>query len=204
MTLANKLTLLRIIIVPIIIIVAYLPFINEYRLFFAISIGQLIIIVLFLFGSFTDFLDGYIARKTNTITTFGKFLDPIADKLLTIVAFLYLVKLDYVEVWILLIILLREFMVSGLRLVLANKETVVSASFFGKLKTTFTFVTLTFLLCNEFGLGKYTNAGCLSFIGNVGIIGIVFLLITVLLTIYSGIDYYLKNKHLLNDSNKVI
>lgn len=194
MTLPNKITIFRICLVPLMIITAYLPYINDFILFWNISIGQLVILVLFIIGSLSDFLDGYIARKSNCVTTFGKFLDPIADKILTVAALLYLVKLGYVEVWIVLIIVLREFIVSGIRLITAKKDIVIAASFLGKLKTTITMVTIIFLLFNEFSLGQYTYEGALPWVGNVGIIGISLLFITVIVTIWSGLDYFIKSR----------
>ncbi|MDR2867767.1 MAG: CDP-diacylglycerol--glycerol-3-phosphate 3-phosphatidyltransferase [Acholeplasmatales bacterium] len=202
MTTPNKITIFRIILVPIIIIIAYIPFLNNYYLtgFFNLSLAQLINAIIFVIGSLSDFLDGFLARKNHQVTTFGKFLDPIADKLLTIAALLYLVKLGYVEVWIVLVILLREFIVSGIRLVVANKNIVIAASIFGKLKTTMTMITIIFIMFNEFGLGAYTMQGVLPFVGNVGIVSIVLLFLTVILTLQSGIDYFIKTKDHLFES----
>jgi CDP-diacylglycerol--glycerol-3-phosphate 3-phosphatidyltransferase len=202
MTLANKITIFRICLVPIMIITAYMPYINDNYLFWNISIGQLIILALFIIGSLSDFLDGYIARKRQQVTTFGKFLDPIADKILTITALLYLVKLDMIEVWIVLIIILREFIVSGIRLITAKKDIVIAASFFGKLKTVITMITIIWLLFNEFNLGGVTFGGSawLSWMGNTGLVGAILLLVTVIATIGSGADYFIKSREHLFES----
>jgi CDP-diacylglycerol--glycerol-3-phosphate 3-phosphatidyltransferase len=205
MNLPNKITLIRMLLVPIMIVVIFLPYINsnEAELFWGITIGQLIFLILFIIGSFTDFLDGYLARKYNQVTTFGKFLDPIADKMLTITAFLYLIKLGYVQIWIVAIIILREFIVSGIRLVVAKKDVVIAASLWGKIKTTVTMVTIIFILFNEFNLGKYTyndNEVLNSIFGNVGIISCVLLLVTTVLTVQSGLDYFLKSKNYIFES----
>jgi CDP-diacylglycerol--glycerol-3-phosphate 3-phosphatidyltransferase len=186
LNLPNQLTLFRICLVPVMTIIMYLDVLLIPLNFFGMTVQQLVILILFILGSISDFLDGYLARKYNLITTFGKFLDPIADKLLTITAFLYLVKLGQVEVWILVLILLREFMISGMRLVLAEKKVVLPAQWSGKIKTTTTMLTLIFLLPNEFNLPIYS----LGSLFNNSIPGIILLSLTVLLTLYSGIEYF--------------
>jgi CDP-diacylglycerol--glycerol-3-phosphate 3-phosphatidyltransferase len=148
-------------------------------------LSQFIFAVLFLIASFTDFLDGYIARKTNTITTFGKFLDPIADKALVITAMIYLVSLNEFSVWVVSIVVLREFIVSGLRLVAVEKNHVISAGNLGKQKTLWTMVALIYYL---FNLQQFSQ-----------LVGSVLVWMFVILTIISGIDYVYKNRSLLND-----
>ena len=130
MNLANKLTIFRIILVPIMMII---PFLNIQGEFLEVSISYIIIDVIFIIASITDKLDGYIARSRNQITTFGKFLDPIADKILVIVAMLILVDGNQIPYWIPAIVVIREFIVSGYRLVAVQKDgNVIAASIWGK------------------------------------------------------------------------
>ena len=133
MNLANKLTLFRIILVPIMVII---PFLNIDATFLGIPVTWIIIDIIFIIASITDKLDGHIARSKNQITTFGKFLDPIADKILVISAMIMLVEDGRLPAWIPIIVLFREFIVSGYRLVaVQNEGKVIAASIWGKLKT---------------------------------------------------------------------
>src|SRR5699024_6378740 len=137
MNLPNKITISRILLIPIFIIVLTIPFawgewyMNEE----AYPITHLIAAIIFIIASATDWLDGYYARKYNLITNMGKFLDPLADKLLVSAAFILLVELDLVAAWIVILIVSREFAVTGLRLVAAGEGIVLAASSMGKLKT---------------------------------------------------------------------
>lgn len=182
MTTASKITLIRIFLIPIMVIVIYIPALEAVGPVFNMSWAQFIFAVLFLLGSFSDFLDGYIARKYNQITNFGKFLDPLADKVLVFTALFYLMLLmpNRVMLFTVVIIMFREFMVSALRLVTANQNVVVAASIWGKLKTITTMLALILLLFNDFGLP--------SLIGNI------IYYVAVLLTIISGVDYFIKMK----------
>ena len=133
MNLANKLTIFRIILVPIMVII---PFIGLESEFYGIPITYLLIDIIFIIASITDKLDGYIARSKNQVTTFGKFLDPIADKILVLTALIMLVDMQKIPAWIPIIVMAREFLVSGYRLVAVQKGgKVISASKWGKLKT---------------------------------------------------------------------
>ena len=133
MNLANKLTIFRMILVPIMMV---MPLFNIQGEILGISITYIIVDVIFILASITDKLDGYIARSRNQITTFGKFLDPIADKILVIVAMLMLVANNKLPYWIPAIVIIREFAVSGYRLVAVQKDgNVIAASIWGKLKT---------------------------------------------------------------------
>lgn len=186
MNLANKLTISRFFIIPIMLLltVNWMDWQTQI-VFLELTLSQFIFAILFLLASFTDFLDGYIARKTNTITTFGKFLDPIADKALVITAMIYLVALGEFTVWVVSVVVLREFIVSGLRLVAVEKKHVISAGNLGKQKTLWTMVALLYYLFNLQQLSQgFGNALVWLF---------------VILTIISGYEYVYKNRALLND-----
>ena len=193
MTLANKITISRMLLIPIMIIIISIPALNNLNGIeaFDMSLGQLIFTILFIIASCTDFLDGYFARKRNEITTFGKFLDPIADKMLVIVAFIYLVAKGDVEVWVFSIIVLREFMVSGIRLLAVEKNEVIAASIWGKIKTFSSIIVLIFLLFNQFGIAPFTDY--LS-------IGKILTWFVALITLISGVDYFIKSKNVILES----
>ncbi len=182
MTTANKITILRVLMIPIMIVFIYLEPLKEDIGFFNLQINQFIFAVLFILASLTDLLDGYIARKYNQITTFGKFLDPIADKVLVMVALLYLMILmgGRVPLWAVMIIIIREFMVTGIRLLAVERGSVIAASPYGKIKTATTMIAIIILLFNDFGLPEV--------IGNVLFYSAVFF------TAFSGADYLIKNK----------
>ena len=133
MNLPNKLTIFRIILVPIMVII---PFLGIQGDFLTIPIEYWLIELIFIIASLTDKLDGYLARKNNQVTTFGKFLDPLADKILVLVAMILLVEMAKLPAWIPIIVLAREFLVSGYRLIAVEKGgKVIAASNWGKLKT---------------------------------------------------------------------
>ena len=132
MNLANKLTIFRIILVPLMVIIPFLGIKGE---ILGIPITYLIIDLIFIIASITDKLDGYIARSRNQVTTFGKFLDPLADKILVLAAMVMLVEIEKIPAWIPIIVLAREFIVSGYRLVAVESNgKVIAASVWGKLK----------------------------------------------------------------------
>lgn len=137
MNLPNKLTLLRALLVPVFIVFALID---------KISLNYTAALIVFALASLTDALDGHIARKNNLVTTFGKFLDPLADKVLVISALAVFVDLGIISAVPFVIIIAREFMVSGLRLVAADSRVVVAAGFWGKLKTAFTMAAIVFIL----------------------------------------------------------
>ena len=131
MTLPNKITVLRILLIPIMTIIVFIQPLNELIMdigFVKMPLSQLIFLIIFIIASLTDFLDGYLARKNNQITTFGKFLDPIADKILVVTGFLYLMHIGRIEFWVILVIVLREFAVSGIRLIASKSGEVIAAS----------------------------------------------------------------------------
>ncbi|MCV2232025.1 CDP-diacylglycerol--glycerol-3-phosphate 3-phosphatidyltransferase [Paracholeplasma manati] len=188
MTLPNKLTLSRFVAIPVMVIISFLePLRSVDNVLFGLDFAQLFFAILFVLASFTDFLDGYLARKYNQVTTFGKFTDPIADKLLVLTAFLYLQSMgDRVLWWMTLIVVAREFIVTGVRLLAVEKGKVIAASPFGKLKMVSTVVALVVLLFNDFGLPT--------------VIGDVLLWLALLFTVLSGADYFWKNRHLVFES----
>jgi len=186
MNLPNKISMIRILIIPIIVIVYYtvsdtIEVGNTYNIWWVLVPG------LFILASVTDFLDGYIARKYNLVTTFGKFIDPLADKLLVMTALLLLTVENIIPVWIVITILSREFIVTGIRLVAAPTGKVIAASKLGKYKTATTMVALVFLLMYKFSDFYET-------------VGIYLLYIGLVLTVISGIEYFYKNRHIIAES----
>lgn len=186
MTLPNKLTLSRMIAIPIMVIVLMIEPLRQVKTIFDLNLAQFLFAILFVLASITDFFDGYIARKYNLVTTFGKFADPIADKLLVITAFLYLQTELKVFWWMTLIVVAREFIVTGIRLLAIEKGKVIAASKFGKLKMATTVIALTVLLFNNFGLDA--------------LFGNVLLWIAILFTVLSGIEYFFSNKDIIFES----
>lgn len=174
MNLPNKLTLLRIIMIPVFVVLLYLDF----------PFNNLVALAVFILASITDTLDGYIARKYNLITDFGKFMDPIADKLLVTAAMLVFVDWHMMPAWVVIVVVAREFIVSALRLVAANNGRVIAAGWSGKVKTASTMVCICIMLL---GLPQWVNAVCSAVI-----------LVT---TAYSGVEYLVKNKDVLDLSN---
>lgn len=200
MNLANKLTIFRIILVPIMLVI---PFFNIQGELWGIPITYLIVDFIFILASCTDKLDGYIARSRNQITTFGKFLDPIADKILVIVAMLMLVEANRISAWIPAIVIIREFVVSGYRLVAVEKNgKVIAASIWGKMKTATQMIgiALAFLDINAFG-ACFTNHLTGMALG-INILTTLLLSISVIATIFSGIDYLKGSKELFKDEIK--
>ena len=197
MNLANKLTIFRIILVPIMVII---PFLGITGTISGIPISWIIIDLIFILASITDKLDGYLARKNNQITTFGKFLDPLADKILVLAAMTMLVEMTKLPAWIPIIVLTREFMVSGYRLVAVEKGgKVIAASKWGKLKTVTQMIAiiLAFVDLNPFGecfLGTLQGG---DLILNIIVTGM--MIIQTIATIFSGLDYMKGAKKLMKD-----
>lgn len=174
MNLPNKLTLLRIIAIPVFIVILLLG--HRYTA-----------TILFIAAAFTDMLDGKIARKYNLVTNFGKLMDPLADKLLVMSALVCLVQLGNVAGWMVIVILAREFAVTGLRQVAASEGIVIAAGTTGKIKTVLQMVAIPLLLLDNW-------PGCY-----IGIpLDQIFLWAAVLMTIVSGIEYIVKNRQLLS------
>ncbi len=175
MNLANKITLTRLILVPLYI-------------FFAIYTDyKLVTLIIFACASITDFLDGYVARKYNMITNFGKFLDPLADKILTLSAFIIFSSQSTISPIITIIIVSREIVISVFRAIAASKDVVIAASIYGKFKTVFQIVTIIIIYIYE-----YFNI-------EMDMIVTTFIFIMTLLTIISGVDYLYKNRKVINE-----
>ena len=195
MNLPNKLTIFRIILVPIMVIIPLLGIKNEFN---GIPITWIIVDIIFIIASITDKLDGYLARSRNQVTNFGKFLDPIADKILVLSAMLLLVEDGRLPAWIPIIVLAREFAVSGYRLIAVEKGgEVIAASKWGKLKTVTQMVALVLAIVDLNAFGECFK-GTLSggdFILNVIVTGL--MIIQVIATIFSGYDYLKGSKKLL-------
>ena len=197
MNLANKLTIFRIILVFIILII---PFFNIQGDILGIPITFFIIDVIFIIASITDKLDGYIARSRNQITTFGKFLDPIADKILVIISMMLLIEFRKIPTWIPAITIKREFIVSGYRLKKKKKKgKVIAASVWGKLKTVTQMIAimLAFIDKNSFGAIFTMQLTGMEFAIN--LIVTLMMIICVIATVFSGWDYIKSGKDLLKD-----
>lgn len=198
MNLPNKLTIFRIILVPIMVIIPYFNIKGE---FLNIPLELLVINVIFIIASITDKLDGYLARKNNQITTFGKFLDPIADKILVLAAMMMLVEFGKLPAWIPIIILFREFVVSGYRLIASqNGGEVIAASGWGKLKTVTQMVAI---IAAFFDIGVFCecfNGDLIGLHWGINLIASVMMIVCVIATIFSGFDYLKNGKDLLKDN----
>lgn len=198
MNLANKLTIFRIILVPVMMLVPAFRFNQE---LWGIPLTYLIIDLIFIIASITDKLDGYIARSRNQITTFGKFLDPIADKILVIVAMLMLVASGKIPYWIPAIVVIREFMVSGYRLVAVQKNgNVIAASIWGKIKTATQMVGLILAFVDKNAFGAIFTSNLTGFDFALNLIVTIMLSVSVIATIVSGVDYLKGSKELFKDS----
>lgn len=194
MNLANKLTIIRIILVPIMVII---PFFGIQGTILGVPITYILMNLIFILASITDKLDGYIARKRNEITTFGKFADPLADKILVLAAMMMLVEFDKLPAWIPIIVITREFVVSGYRLIAVEKGgKVIAASVWGKLKTVTQMIAiiLAFIDVNAFGAIFTQNLTGYAFALNV--LATVTMFISVVATIFSGWDYLKNGKEL--------
>jgi CDP-diacylglycerol--glycerol-3-phosphate 3-phosphatidyltransferase len=197
MNLPNKLTIFRIILVPIMVLI---PFLGIRGNFLGIPVEWIVVDLIFVIASLTDKLDGYLARKNNQITTFGKFLDPLADKILVLAAMVMLVEMAKLPAWIPIIVLAREFMVSGYRLVTVERNgKVIAASKWGKLKTVTQMlaIVLAFLDLNAFGACFSENLQGVSL--GLNIIVTFMMIIQTIATIFSGIDYMKGAKDLIKN-----
>jgi CDP-diacylglycerol--glycerol-3-phosphate 3-phosphatidyltransferase len=177
MNLANKLTILRIFLVPVFLIFIAVN---------GIPYGKEIATLVFIAASLTDKLDGYIARSRNQVTNFGKFMDPLADKLLVTAALVSLVELQIIPAWVSIVIIAREFAVSGLRTIAASEGIVIAASKWGKAKTVVQIIAIISALIN-----LSHNIPGLKLVTNISIGA------AVIITIISGLDYFIKNKNVI-------
>ena len=211
MNLPNKLTIFRIILVPIMVIIPFLGITGE---FLNIPIENLIILAIFAIASFTDCLDGKIARKYNLITSFGKFADPLADKILVLAAMLMLVEDGKLPAWIPIVVLFREFVVSGYRLIAVEKGgKVIAANIWGKVKTVSQMIAIILMYLDNFAYCKFIFAttvaekamesSLLVYMTTpemiLNILASVTMTISVVATIFSGWNYIKDGKDLLKD-----
>lgn len=198
MNLPNKLTIFRIILVPIMVII---PFLGIEGGFLGIPFTYLLVDFIFIIASITDKLDGYLARKNNQVTTFGKFLDPLADKILVLAAMIMLVEIGNLPAWIPIIVLAREFMVSGYRLVAVEKGgTVIAASKWGKLKTVTQMVAIILAFLDVNAFGTCFTGGLQGFALALNIVVTMTMIAQVIATIFSGMDYMKGAKDLIKDN----
>ena len=181
MNLPNKLTTLRVIMIP--FFVFFLLWQNGENYTF-----RMIALALFIIASLTDLLDGKIARKYNLVTNFGKFMDPLADKLLVCSALICLIELNALPAWMVIIIISREFIISGFRLIASDNGVVIAASYWGKFKTTFQMLMVIVLILNI----------QMPFFQ---ILGVILTYVALILTVVSLIDYIVKNKDVLKEQN---
>ncbi len=176
MNLPNKLTMFRVVLIPFFIVFLLVPVTPAYDKWIALGI--------FIIASLTDLLDGKIARKYNLVTNFGKFMDPLADKLLVCSALICLIELNKIPSWMVIIIIAREFIISGFRLVASDNGVVIAASYWGKFKTTFQMAAVCLLIADIAPLCVLTQ---------------IVLWIAVILTVVSLIDYLVKNKDVMKE-----
>lgn len=197
MNLANKLTIFRIILVPIMVIISFLGIQGE---IFGISVTYLIMDFIFIIASITDKLDGYIARSRNQVTTFGKFLDPLADKILVLTAMILLVEIDRLPAWIPVIVLSREFVVSGYRLIAVEKGgKVIAASVWGKLKTVTQMIAIILAFIDLNAFGRCFSGELSGFDFWLNLLVTIMMIVQTVATVFSGYDYLKNGKELLKD-----
>ncbi len=178
MNLPNKLTIFRVILIPFFVFFLLAPYFPGY--------GKYIATAIFIVASLTDLADGKIARKYNLVTNFGKFMDPLADKLLVCSAMICLVETKQLAAWIVIIIIAREFIISGFRLVASDNGVVIAASYWGKFKTTFQMLMIIALILN------FDNYYW-------GILENILIWVALILTVVSLLDYIIKNKDVLKE-----
>ena len=179
MNLPNKLTVLRVVLIPFFVVFMLVDILGAYDKWIALAI--------FIVASLTDLLDGKIARKYNLVTNFGKFMDPLADKMLVCSALICLTALDKLPAWITIVIICRDFVISGFRLVAADNGVVIAASYWGKYKTTFQMIMVCLLIADLAPLALVTT---------------IVTWIAVILTIVSLVDYLVKNRSVLVEDKK--
>lgn len=171
MNTANKLTLTRVVLIPVFLAVLYLDF----------ACNQYIALAIFVLASVTDFVDGYIARRYDQVTDFGKFMDPLADKLLVMAAMVWFVAVGRFPAWAFLIVIAREFAVTALRLIAVEGGRVIAAAWSGKIKTASTMVGI-----------------CVMFLFPHPVVDAAVMAVIVLTTVYSGVEYFVKNRDVIN------
>lgn len=177
MNLPNKLTILRVLMIPFFVLFMLVDITG--------AADKWIAVALFVAASLTDFLDGYLARKYHLVTNFGKFMDPLADKLLVSAAMICLVEMGRLPAWIVIIIISREFIISGFRLIASDNGVVIAASYWGKFKTVFQMAMIIVLICNLGGVFVYVETALIW--------------ISLILTVVSLADYVMKNIDVLKE-----
>ena len=175
MNLPNKLTLFRVVLIPFFVVFMLVNVTG--------NTDKWIALIIFIIASLTDLLDGKIARKYNLITDFGKFMDPLADKLLVCSALICLVSLNKIPAWIVIIIIAREFIISGFRLIAADNGRVIAASYWGKFKTTFQMIMVILMIAD---------------ISQLFILTQIIMYVALILTVVSLVDYLVKNKDVMS------
>ena len=201
MNLANKLTILRMILVPFFVIIGYLGLGGIIAgTVLEIPIYMILMNLIFIIASITDKLDGYIARSRNQVTTFGKFLDPLADKILVISALVMLVEFGKIPAWIPIIVLTREFLVSGYRLIAAENGQVIAASIWGKIKTVTQMLAIILIFIDKYNFFDFVNNSMTVVQYGINIVSSILMFISVVATIFSGWDYLKNGKELLKDA----
>ena len=178
MNLPNKLTVLRVLMIPFFVLFALVDLVPGCSHYIAVAI--------FIIASLTDLLDGKIARKYNLVTNFGKFMDPLADKLLVCSALICLIQLEQLPAWMVIIIISREFIISGFRLVASDNGVVIAASYWGKFKTVFQMISVILLILNIPALSLITQ---------------ICVWIALILTVVSLVDYIVKNHKVLTEGS---
>lgn len=180
MNLPNKLTIVRVLMIPFFVFFMLTDFVG--------AAGKWIALAIFIIASLTDLLDGKIARKYQLVTNFGKFMDPLADKLLVCSAMICLTAVGRLEAWIVIIIISREFIISGFRLVASDNGVVIAASYWGKFKTTFQMIMICLLIADLGGAFVWLE--------------LIVTYVALALTIISLIDYIAKNRSVLREGSK--
>ncbi len=175
MNLPNRLSLVRVLLIPVCVGLMYI----------ATPVFNWLALVVFLIASFTDFLDGHIARSRNLVTDFGKFIDPVADKLLVLSVLIMLASQGKVPAWMVIVVLARELSVDGLRMVASLTGKVIAAGKLGKIKTVTQMVTISFLLIDNWPFGAFPVSAILPYA-------------MVAITLWSGVDYFVKNRSVLS------
>ncbi|HHV47095.1 MAG TPA: CDP-diacylglycerol--glycerol-3-phosphate 3-phosphatidyltransferase [Tissierellia bacterium] len=181
MNLANKITIIRVMMIPLFMII----------LFSSLKYSNYIAAAIFAIASLTDSLDGYIARSRNLVTTFGKFIDPLADKLLVSAALISLVQMDKIPSWIVVIIIAREFTITGFRTIAASEGITIAASPLGKIKTITQLIAIIALLLNNFPFSLVNFP-----------FDVLMLYVSLFFTVTSGVDYIFRNRHVLKSGDK--
>lgn len=192
MNLPNKITMARVVLVPFMLLVPLLGI--ESTVLGGIPVENLVILVIFLIASFTDYLDGHLARKHNIVTTFGKFLDPIADKLLVITALIMLVESGTIPAWIPVVTVTREFLVSGVRMLAAGEGTVIAASMLGKIKTVSQMIAITLAFLSTGSFFAFVTEELTGLHLVINILMSIAMIVSIIATIWSGTDYLVKSK----------